>query len=46
MLKIMEAFSKASEYCDVGLCVKASNLHQKSVSGEKRTRPRWEERHE
>jgi hypothetical protein len=28
MLKIMEAFSKASEYCDVALCVKASNLRQ------------------
>jgi hypothetical protein len=26
MLKMMEAFSYASEYCDVGLCVKASNL--------------------
>jgi hypothetical protein len=26
MLKMMEAFSYASEYCEVGLCVKASNL--------------------
>lgn len=26
MLKIMEAFSYAREYWDVGLCVKASNL--------------------
>ena len=31
MLKIMEAFSKASEYCDVGLAVKASNLRQVSA---------------
>lgn len=27
MLKIMEAFSKAKEYCEVGLCVNASNLN-------------------
>lgn len=26
MLKIMEAFSNAREYCEVGLCVNASNL--------------------
>jgi len=26
MLKMMEAFSYANEYCEVGLCVKASNL--------------------
>ena len=26
MLKMMEAFSNASEYCAVALCVKASNL--------------------
>jgi hypothetical protein len=26
MLKIMLAFSYAREYCEVGLCVKASNL--------------------
>jgi hypothetical protein len=26
MLKMIEAFSYASEYCEVGLCVKASNL--------------------
>jgi len=26
ILKIMEAFSKASECCDVALCVNASNL--------------------
>jgi hypothetical protein len=26
ILKMMEAFSKASEYCDVGFAVKASNL--------------------
>ena len=31
MLKMTEAFSKASEYCDVGLCVNASNLAK--VSG-------------
>lgn len=31
MLKMMLAFSYASEYCEVGLCVKASNLS--SVSG-------------
>lgn len=28
MLKMMEAFSKAREYWEVGLCVKASNLHR------------------
>lgn len=27
MLKIMEAFSKAKEYCEVGFCVNASNLN-------------------
>jgi len=27
MLKMMLAFSYAREYCDVGLCVKASNLY-------------------
>lgn len=26
MLKMTEAFSYAREYCEVGLCVKASNL--------------------
>lgn len=26
MLNMMEAFSKAKEYWEVGLCVKASNL--------------------
>lgn len=34
MLKIMDAFSKAREYCDVGLCVKASNLERLSISGQ------------
>jgi hypothetical protein len=29
MLKMMEAFSNANEYCAVALCVKASNLHQR-----------------
>lgn len=28
MLKIIEAFSKAREYCEVGFRVKASNLDQ------------------
>jgi hypothetical protein len=28
MLKMMEAFSNASEYCAVALCVKASNLRE------------------
>lgn len=28
MLKIIDAFSYASEYCEVGLCVKASNLQR------------------
>lgn len=28
MLKMMDAFSNANEYCAVALCVKASNLHQ------------------
>jgi hypothetical protein len=32
MLNMMEAFSYASEYCDVGLCVKASNLGTVSQS--------------
>ena len=31
MLKMMEAFSKASEYCAVALCVKASNLRRAVV---------------
>jgi hypothetical protein len=26
MLKMIDAFSYASEYCEVGLCVNASNL--------------------
>ena len=26
MLNMTEAFSNANEYCEVGLCVKASNL--------------------
>lgn len=30
MLKMMEAFSKAREYCEVGLWVKASNLDSHS----------------
>lgn len=29
MLKMMEAFSNANEYCAVALCVNASNLHQR-----------------
>lgn len=29
MLKIMEAFSNAREYCAVDLCVKASNLEER-----------------
>ena len=33
MLKMMEAFSYASEYCDVALWVKASNLRLVSLGG-------------
>ena len=31
MLKMIDAFSYASEYWEVGLCVKASNLPQVSI---------------
>lgn len=32
MLKMMDAFSKASENCDVGFAVKASNLETSGQS--------------
>lgn len=34
ILKIIEAFSKASEYWAVGLCVKASNLSRQQLVSE------------
>lgn len=36
MLNMMEAFSKAKEYWDVGLCVKASNLEGASAGTQNR----------
>lgn len=41
MLKMMDAFSKAREYWEVGLCVNASNLVEMSaIANEGRQRER------
>jgi hypothetical protein len=45
MLKMMEAFSKASEYCAVALWVKASNLDQGVLKPEPKNRERTSSRH-